>query len=371
MQPARCSAPIGLLEPAQHQPEQRLGGVRMLGQRQDAGPTRRRGVERQQERVVVRRRPQAVDELGAEADDHGAAVEAVEVDHVVELQVVDDEQVAGREVELALAHPEERAAFDRHEQLEPLVPGRAARVQVGAVVEQRDGERELVVERHLVAAAGVELRGDVVRHERQARAGLDERVPGSWPAPRRRARTAAMVSAAAPRAARSRRGRAPGGRGSRWRGGDRRAPPPGRAPAACRRPGRRARPREVPRGSASSQARGARLATNRTSARVGFDRQRPHRVEGGRRNGRRRAAGEGASAARTLMTGSDADAARDRRPPRRDSPRASRCRLRPRRARRRAPASSRPEQAAGSADPGGHGGRTRPPPRAAGRDTGA
>ena len=77
----------------------------------------------------MRRRAEAVDELGTEADDDGAGVEAGEVDDVVQLQVVDDQQIAGGEIDVLVAHAEQRAAVDRHEQLEALVPGRAARVR--------------------------------------------------------------------------------------------------------------------------------------------------------------------------------------------------------------------------------------------------
>jgi hypothetical protein len=48
-------------------------------------------------------------------------------------------------------------------------------------VEQFDGKRELLVQRHLIPAARVELRRNVMRLERKVRASGHQLLPGaSW-----------------------------------------------------------------------------------------------------------------------------------------------------------------------------------------------
>ena len=79
-------------------------------------------------------------------------------------------------------HAEQRSAVERHEQLEPLVPGGAARVLSRRVVEEFDRKREFLVQRHLVPAVGIELRRNIVRLERQPSACGEQFLPG----PRRR-----------------------------------------------------------------------------------------------------------------------------------------------------------------------------------------
>ena len=71
------------------------------------------------------------------------------------------------------------------------------------VVKQPDVERELAVERHLVTAACVELRSNVVRLERQVCTRLDQRVPGARRAGRSRGHAAILLMVSQPGRARS------------------------------------------------------------------------------------------------------------------------------------------------------------------------
>jgi hypothetical protein len=102
-----------------------------------------------------------------------------EIDDVMPREVVHDQQIAGAELDCPIPHPEQGPPVERREQLQRLVPRRTSRVAPGGVVEQLAAERELAVERHLVMTARVELRCDVVRLERRARACRDQIVPGA------------------------------------------------------------------------------------------------------------------------------------------------------------------------------------------------
>ena len=163
-------------EVALEKPRQRGRGGRRRGFR---GPQHARvavafGVERQEKGIVVGRRSQAVHELGEEARHDGAAVEPGEVNHAVEPKVVHDEEVARLEVHQAAAHPYPHLGVERAEQLEAIVPGPAAGVALGGVVEELDEQGEFAIQPDPVAPSRIELRGDVVRLEREPSAGLHE-----------------------------------------------------------------------------------------------------------------------------------------------------------------------------------------------------
>jgi hypothetical protein len=110
----------------------------------------------------------------------------------VQLEVVDDEQIAGAEDHELAAHAQPDLAVERQEELQRLVPGGARGVLARGVVEELDREREIALEPDGVAPPLVELPRDVVRFERQALA--------DGPQPRQPVVRARVRRAAAPRA---------------------------------------------------------------------------------------------------------------------------------------------------------------------------
>ena len=105
----------------------------------------RLGVERQQERVIVRGRAQAVHKLGHETGHHHARVKTRKIHHVMELGIVHNQQIAPGQPDLLVPHPEARRTVQRQEQLQPLVPGRPPGMAPGRVVEELDDKRKLPV----------------------------------------------------------------------------------------------------------------------------------------------------------------------------------------------------------------------------------
>jgi hypothetical protein len=126
------------------------------------------GIERQKERVVVRRRTQAVNKLGQKTHNDHPRFETREIDDVMKFHVVHHEQIAAFERDLLIAHPKPCGAIERQEEFQALVPGCSASVPARRVVEQFDQQRKLSMEPDIVMAAPVQLRRDVMRLEMQS-----------------------------------------------------------------------------------------------------------------------------------------------------------------------------------------------------------
>ena len=140
--------------------------------------TRGSCIKWKQKGVVVGRRAQAVDEVREEADDDDAGVESRKVDDVMELQIIDDQQVAGLEAQVFRPHAEAGGSVQRKKKFEAFVPGLAPRVMVGGEMKEFDEQREFRVQCHLVPPARVHLRGDVVSFKQlRSRAG-QQVLPG-------------------------------------------------------------------------------------------------------------------------------------------------------------------------------------------------
>lgn len=115
----------------------------------------------------MRRRAEAVNELGHEAHDDDARVEAGEIHDVMQLEIIHHEQISALESDLLVAHAEMRRPVQREEKLEPLVPRAAACVPPRCEMEELDGKWEFLVKGHRVTPARIEVRRNVVRLEFQ------------------------------------------------------------------------------------------------------------------------------------------------------------------------------------------------------------